>query len=192
MFNEYWYSDEQCKSLVSLVNSINHLSGSVLEIGCWEGKSTISIANACFPNELFCIDTWLGNTSESKVSHSQHITEIILSGRDVYSDFIKNMNNNTKKNYSIVKEDCFTWLQTFNDPIKFIHIDANADYNSVSDAIKLILPNMVTGGIICGNNFIYSNIERKDLNGGVEKAVRELLPGFHNSGNLWYWISDYN
>jgi hypothetical protein len=81
------------------------------------------------------------------------------------------------------------WLKIFNEPVKFIHIDASHEYDSVAETIKLILPNMVKGGIICGDDFINAHIGRTDLNGGVEKAVRELLPGFQNKGNLWFWIN---
>jgi hypothetical protein len=192
IFNEDWYSDDQCNDLIELVKSVNHLNGVLIEIGCWEGKSTICIANNCFPNVLICNDTWLGNVTESKVTGEKHITEVILEQRDVYNTFITNMNNNTKKNYTVVKEDCIEWLQTFNEYVKFIHIDASHDYDSVAETIRLILPNMVNGGIICGDDFIHSNINRHDLNGGVEKAVRELLPGFQTRGNLWNWVSSNN
>jgi predicted O-methyltransferase YrrM len=190
MFNEDWYSYDQCNDLIELVKSVNHLEGVLIEIGCWEGKSTICIANNCFPNVLICNDTWLGNVAESKVTGEKHITEVILEQRDVYNTFISNMNNNTNKNYTVVKQDCIEWLQTFNESVKFIHIDASHEYDSVAETIRLILPNMVNGGIICGDDFINSNINRHDLNGGVERAVRELLPGFQNKENLWFWINN--
>jgi len=189
MFNEDWYSQEQCNNLIGLVKMVSHLQGAVIEIGCWEGKSTINIANECYPNNIICNDTWLGNVEESKVTGIKHITEILLENRDVYSIFINNMNNNTKKNYTVVKEDCLKWLKTFYESVKFIHIDASHEYDSVAETIKLILPNMVKGGIICGDDFMSAHIGRTDLNGGVEKAVRELLPGFQNKGNLWFWIN---
>jgi len=189
MFNEDWYSNSQCKDLVDLVSFVSNLDGAVIEIGCWEGKSTINIANTCYPSTLICNDTWLGNVEESKVTGSKHITEIILENRNVYNIFINNMNNLTKKNYTVVKEDCLTWLKTFNEPVKFIHIDASHEYDSVAETIRLILPNIVKSGIICGDDFINANINGLDLNRGVERAVRELLPGFKNKDNLWYWIN---
>ena len=191
-FYDDWYSQDQCNNLIELVKNINHLNGVFIEIGCWEGNSTVSITNSCYPNNLICNDTWIGNVAESKLTGVKHITETILETRNVYEIFINNMNNNTKKNYTIVKEDCIEWLKTFNEPVKFIHIDASNEYDSVVETIKLILPNMVRGGIICGNNFLHAHIGRTDLNGGVEKAVRELLPGFQNKENLWFWINHYN
>jgi hypothetical protein len=188
MFNEDWYSNMQCSNLRMLVKQVDNIDGNVIEIGCWEGKSTINIANECYPSNVICNDTWLGNVEESKLTGIKHVTEIILENRDVYSIFISNMNKLTKKNYEIVKEDCIKWLRTFNCPIKFIHIDASHEYDSVVETIKLVLPHIVKGGIICGDDFMTANITRIDLHGGVERAVRETLPGFKNIDNLWFWV----
>ena len=190
MFNEDWYSSSQLNNLVRLVKNVKTLDGTVIEIGCWEGKSTVGLANECYPDNLICNDTWLGNVQESIVTGQEHITEKILKERDVYGIFINNMNTLTKQNYSVVKEDCIAWLKTFDKPIKFIHIDASHEYKSVRETIILALPNLVKGGIICGDDFLTANKTRIDLNGGVERAVREMLPKFKNIDNLWYFINE--
>jgi predicted O-methyltransferase YrrM len=190
MFNEDWYSSSQINNLVHLAKSVKHIEGSVIEVGCWEGKSTVSLANECYPNTLICNDTWLGNVLESIITGQEHITEKILKQRDVYGIFVNNMNKLTKRNYTVVKQDCIEWLKTFEEPIKFIHIDASHEYESVRDTIRLALPKLVKGGIICGDDFLSSNISRTDLHGGVERAVREMLPRFINIGNLWYFINE--
>ena len=188
MFHENWYSENQLKDLVNLVKQVKELNGSIIEIGCWEGKSAIRLANSCFPENLICNDTWLGNVQESVVTGITHVTEQILKERDVYTIFINNMNANTQKNYIVVKEDCIEWLKTFKGSIKFIHIDASHEYESVFETIKLVLPKMVHGGIICGDDYLSANLSRHDLHGGVERAVRESLPNHKNIGNLWYSI----
>jgi predicted O-methyltransferase YrrM len=99
------------------------------------------------------------------------------------------MKSLTKGNFSVVKQDCLEWLQTYKEPIKFCHIDASHEYQSVYDTIKLIIPNLQKGGIICGDDFLNANINRNDLKGGVERAVRESLTGFKNYGNLWYYVN---
>ena len=190
MFNEDWYSSSQINNLLLLVTTVKNLKGDIIEIGCWEGKSTIALANNCYPETLICNDTWLGNIQESIVTGQEHITEQILKTRDVYSIFINNMNTLTKQNYQIIKKDCINWLQDYNGNIKFIHIDASHEYESVFETIKLVLPKMVKGGIICGDDFLNANIHCTDLHGGVERAVRELLPNFKNIDNLWYFINE--
>ena len=98
------------------------------------------------------------------------------------------MNNNTKQNYTVVKEDCLKWLKTLEGNIKFIHIDASHEYESVIETINLVLPKMVKGGIICGDDYQSANINRHDLHGEVERAVREALPNHKSIVNLWYYI----
>jgi hypothetical protein len=97
------------------------------------------------------------------------------------------MDSCTQKNYRVVKKDCIEWLKTWDNPIKFIHIDASHEYESVFETIKLALPHMVKGGIICGDDYQSANASRTDLHGGVERAVRELLPEHKNIYNLWYF-----
>jgi hypothetical protein len=187
MFNENWYSDDQIKILSNLTGNIKNIEGDIIEIGCWEGRSTYNIANFVYPEILICNDTWLGNTEESICTNKKHITEIILENRNVYNIFIDNMNNLTKKNYQVVKKDCLKWLKTYDKPIKFCHIDASHDYESVYKTIELLLPHIVNGGILCGDDFIYS--DTPELHGGVKRAISELLPNFKHNGNIWFWIN---
>jgi hypothetical protein len=88
-----------------------------------------------------------------------------------------------------VKEDCIEWLKKYEGLIKFIHIDASHEYESVFETIKLVLPKMVKGGIICGDDYQTASINRHDLHGGVERAVKEALPNHNNIDNLWYFIN---
>jgi hypothetical protein len=48
---------------------------------------------------------------------------------------------------------------------------------------------IVKNGIICGDDFINAHAGREDLQGGVERAVKETLQGYKTIGNLWYWMS---
>jgi predicted O-methyltransferase YrrM len=190
MFHENWYSNEQLQNLGNLTERIINLQGNIIEIGCWEGKSTHYLANKIYPENIICNDTWLGNVEESKVTGTVHVSEIIARERNVFNIFIQNMNALTRGNYTVIKRDCLEWLNNYNEPIKFCHIDASHEYESVLRTIQLLLPHVVKGGILCGDDFLNSNIHRKELHGGVERAVRECLPNFQNIGNLWYWINE--
>lgn len=186
-FTEDWYSHEQGAFIADLYGDVKELEGLCIEIGCWEGKSTIYLANACYPEVLVCNDTWEGNVAEGEVMGVLHITVSLAAERDVFGRFSSNMARCTKGNYRVVKQDCQEWLPTVREPVKFCHIDASHDYQSVADSIRFLLPWVVEGGVLCGDDFLTANSGRQDLNGGVERAVRELLPGFLSRGNLWYW-----
>ena len=191
MFNEDWYNNNQAENLAGLTKEVKNLTGSIIEIGCWEGKSTSYLANSVYPEILICNDTWQGNVAESKTTGIIHISEKIAMERDVYAVFLDNMNTITQKNYRVVKDDCIKWLKSYNTPIKFCHIDASHDYRSVFKTIALLLPNVVEGGILCGDDFMNAGKNRVDLEGGVERAVEELLPNFRSIGNLWYWVKPH-
>lgn len=189
-FSENWYSNEQIKNLVETVSKVKDLEGEVVEIGCWEGKSTCALANAVYPTMVHAVDTWQGNTAEGE----DHPSVVKAKKRDVYSAFLKNVNTRTKSNVSPWKEDCFAWLARMRNPdqefkAKFFHIDAAHDYESVKKTVAMAKGHLVKGGILCGDDFLSANALRDDLNGGVERAVREMCPGVKNEGNFWYWVN---
>jgi len=188
-FHENWYPTKQLIELKSLIPLVRELEGDCIEIGCWEGRSAHTLANELYPDTLICNDTWKGNVVESKLQGSENISERIAKTRDVFAVFKNNMDVLTKGNYTVVREDCLEWLKTIERPVKFCHIDASHDYKSVFDTIQLLLPHVVKGGILCGDDFENACMSRHDLQGGVERAVREALPNFKQKGNLWYWIN---
>lgn len=185
-FEDNWYSADQLKDLRNMAGRVKDLVGDVIEIGSWEGKSSCTIANAVHPEILQCIDTWKGNVAEGQ----SHLSVVKAKQRDVHAVFLSNVAKRTKGNVRDVKMDCFEYLGYHTGPIKFLHLDASHDYESVKRAIGMTMDKMVTGGIICGDDFISSGKHRTDLNGGVERAVTELLPGVKNINNFWYWIKD--
>jgi len=48
-------------------------------------------------------------------------------------------------------------------------------------------PRVVSGGILAGDDFESAHAQRTDLQGSLARAVTEMLPGFVQEGNLWYW-----
>jgi hypothetical protein len=120
IFNENWYSDEQIENLKKLVTKVMPLKGKIIEIGCWEGKSSVAISNVCYPQVLECIDTWKGNEDENP----EHISCKIAKERDIFSIFKQNMQHCTGENFIAFRQDCFAYLRNLNSPVKFCHIDA--------------------------------------------------------------------
>lgn len=187
VFIENWYSTQQLQDLRDTYFRCKDRVGAVIEIGCWEGKSAIALARACAPEPLICIDTWEGNIAESLCIGFEHPTVTECKRRDVYGRFMANMTAGTAGNFIAVREDCLKWLDRDDQKIKFCHVDASHEYESVHATISKLLPKMVPGGVLCGDDYLSANCQRTDLHGGVERAVRELLPGHGNNGNLWFW-----
>jgi beta-1,4-mannosyl-glycoprotein beta-1,4-N-acetylglucosaminyltransferase len=182
-FHEEWYPDDQLLRAVAAYERVRALVGIVVEIGSWEGKSTVALANACHPEELLAVDTWAGSVDESPHHASVHLAR----ERDVFAQFQKNVALLTRGNVTPVRRDCHDFLADAGRPIKFVHIDASHDYASVRRTIDGCLRRLVPGGLLCGDDFLTANAGRTDLDGGVERAVRERLPGFEQIHNFWMW-----
>ncbi len=182
-FRQDWYADEQLEELTRVCELVRDLAGSVVEIGCWEGKSTIALANACYPETLAAVDHWRGNLEEGQ----DHESIRVLKETDVFAAFQRNVREMTRQNVRICKTDAFDFLSDFEKPIKFCHIDASHDYRSVRRTIEMLLPRLVPGAILCGDDYLSAHRGREDLEGGVERAVSELLEGHEHVRNFWYW-----
>ncbi len=186
-FHEEWYHPEQLKELAKLANDSMWPNGDFqeyknLEIGCWEGRSSIAITNAVYPESLYCVDTWKGNIDEK-----EPISEMAAKERNVFQQFIDNMVECTPGNFIPVQMDCHKFLREVSYIYKFVHIDASHDYESVKRTIEALLHKLIVGGVLCGDDYLTACDDRKDLNGGVMRAVKELLPNHYNIGNLWVW-----
>ena len=152
-------------------------------MGCWEGKSTAYLANACYPAELQAVDTWKGNIDENP----NHPMAVIARERDVYRVFLNNIRSLTLGNvraHVMRSRDFFARQQR---AIKFCHIDASHDFPSVKADIEAASKLLIPRGVLCGGDFLSANMQRADLQGGVERAVRELLPGMQTAKNFWLW-----
>jgi Methyltransferase domain len=132
---------------------------------------------------LYAIDSWSGNQDESE----HHVSVGLARERDVYSQFLTNTRLLTNGNIIPIRTDCHEFLASWRRPVKFAHIDASHDYRSVKRIINALAPHVVPGGVLCGDDFLTADASRQDLDGGVERAVRELLPGFEQIHNLWLW-----
>ena len=184
-FTENWYSSSQLNSLRGACGKVTKLEGAVIEIGCWEGKSTCTIANMLKDDVVQAVDTWQGNLTEGE----SHPSVVAAKERDVFGQFNRNVERLTKGNVNPLISDCFDYIQALDVPVKFAHIDAAHDYASVKKTIASLKKHLVVGGVLCGDAFISANAKRSDLGGGVERAVVEECPGFVSQENFWYWIN---
>ena len=54
--------------------------------------------------------------------------------------------------------------------------------------LEMIQPKLVTGGVLCGDDYTSAHDGRADLQGGVQRAVVELLPDHMSAANAWVWV----
>jgi hypothetical protein len=184
VFHEQWYSESELARLEAAVRFIRPLKGDIVEVGCWEGRSTAVIANACFPEPVAAVDTWSGNVAEGP----EHETVRIARQRDVFATFLENMRVLTGGNVSPMRMDVMDYLRRDARAIKFCHLDGSHDYRSVRDALEALLPRLVPGSVLIGHDYEYAHAGRDDLDGGVQRAVQEMIPEHLAFGNIWLYV----
>lgn len=148
----------------------------IAEIGTWKGASAIHQAEISrklgFDCEIVCVDTWLGNwqhrarpTGEGSISdlclksgypmlYYQFLSNVILSGVD---DIITPL---PLPSLSAVK-----LFEHYKLRPNLVYIDADHEYESVSQDLPVWFERLAPGGILCGDDFTWP---------GVERAVKEF------------------
>jgi SAM-dependent methyltransferase len=151
-FHEDWYSGPQALYVGQLARQAPE--GAMVEIGCWEGRSSVVLAQLLYPRVLHCVDHWRGNTDED----TDHKSVQIAKERDVLGTFVANMDNCTAGNWVHYvlnwQEWILMWAQgrTPQRSIAFLHLDASHDRASVRDCLAALEPFLVDGAILCGDD----------------------------------------
>jgi beta-1,4-mannosyl-glycoprotein beta-1,4-N-acetylglucosaminyltransferase len=178
-FHEDWYSGGQALYVGQQARQAPE--GAIVEIGCWEGRSSIVLAQMIHPRILHCVDHWQGNTDEA----ADHESGRIARERDVEKTFRLNMDSCTAGNWKAyaqswqewIRGGWQLWLEFDPPPISFLHLDASHDRASVRDCLQAIKPFLVDGAILCGDD-AYSE--------GVILGARDVFPEAEVVGErLW-------
>lgn len=166
VFHENWFGEASQEAVEGLVKMTSHLDGNVVEVGCWEGRSTLAIARACRPAVVHAVDTWQGSPGE--------ISSHLAGERDVLATFLANTDGHNIDAYIM---DWRTYFADHAGPTRFLHIDGEHTYEQVADNIDAALPHMVAGGVICGDDVHHPP---------VQQAVLERFPGALSVATLWW------
>jgi len=182
VFYESWCSDLEKGALKHGLDCVSSIDGAYVEIGCFEGRSTVFIANQIFPEELYAIDPWV------PIPQSDY-ENAAYSKRDIERIFRNNVEVGTKGNVQINKKG---WQQFFMEegrtpasfPVKFIYLDGPHTYDDVYDSLGILTPFIVPGGVIVGDD--YDGVE-------VRPAVDTFFGGdmtHPTSDRTWFWRRD--
>lgn len=140
---------------------------SIVEIGCWKGRSTHALLSGC-KGTVHAIDPFYGSTFKHDWIHKE------AERQDVYSQFIKNVGH--FKNLKTYKMTSMDAVIDFNDTVDMVFIDGEHRYKFILEDINEWLPK--TTKLICGHDIKHPP---------VEKAVGELLGDYKvTKKNIWY------
>ena len=169
MFNEMWFNEYSQQKLAELAKTVYNLEGSYIEVGSWEGRSTVALANAVYPQDVHAVDWWKGSKPDG------YYYEPDL--RDVFATFQQNIEELTQLNVCAYRMRWQEFAKTWDRPIKFIFIDAEHTYRAVYDNITWARTLLVPGGIICGDDYGHPP---------VREAVTDHF-GPVNTDGVWNW-----
>lgn len=145
-----WMSPAELQWLYHTAKSME----SIIELGCWKGRSTHALASGCYGN-VIAIDHFKGSAEETTGPHAEARTT------DVEAEFMKNVGSKFKN------------VLLMNEPIEqirklpqadMIFIDASHKYEDVKRDIALCRP--YAKKILCGHDYNWPE---------VNKAVDEMI-----------------
>lgn len=167
MFTEDWFCDASCSALAQLVREVADVPGRLVEVGSWEGRSTIAMANAT-TRRIDAVDTWAGSPGE--------ISAALAGERDVYATWRSNIDEATKGNVVGHRMGWREYAALDDSPVALLFIDAEHTFREVFDTIEAFLPMMAPGGTICGDDAHHPPIR---------DAVRVRFPRFEQRATVW-------
>jgi hypothetical protein len=178
-FTEEWMSQGQLDVLAALAQSTGYLDGAAIEIGTWQGRSAIPIANAIRPRVLHVVDHWQGDDPEGLAQGLGIDPELVK--RDNYGIFKANIAEGTDGNVQVWKMDWREFAAKWDQPIRFLHLDASHTRQEVADNITALLPYAVPGAIFAGDDWNWPT---------VEAGVRQAFPGraISEQFNKLWWV----
>lgn len=165
-FTEEWFHPQSCEVLADLVRAVAHLDGDIIEIGSWEGRSTLALAGAT--NEtVHAVDTWRGSPGEE--------SEALAAERDVYATFLA---NTAGRNIEAHRMDWRDFFAGYHGRAKLVFIDGLHTYDEVRATIAEVLPRMVPGGVVCGDDQHHPPVR--------EAVIQWFGPNTNVKATLWW------
>jgi Methyltransferase domain len=146
---------------------------SVIEVGCWKGRSTYALLAAC-QGPVYAVDTFAGTPGTLASLHP---------GESTLPEFLRNVGHFT--NLRVVVGTADQWIDEIrlSQPggcVDMTFIDGDHSYDAVRKDIGALAP--YTRRLICGHD-----IDKKDCP-GVRRAVQELIgTPRRGPGSIWYW-----
>lgn len=164
-------------SLLSLLESVKHLDGSVAELGVYKGGTLKAMAEACPEKTCYGLDTWKGLPAEAWQE-----------GETMQAGFLADVSlavvsNNMPVNCKLVQGVFPQSAADIDEQFCFAHVDMDYEI-STADAIAWLRPRMVSGGLIVFDDWHEIGCP------GVEKAIkRAKLKVIESAPNQCYWIA---
>jgi predicted O-methyltransferase YrrM len=137
--------------------------GVIVEIGSWKGKSAVCLALGSKAGSnvmVYCVDP-----------HQDTPTHKHFGVKRTYADFIENIKIAGVDDIVLpITKTSKEAAGAFNEPIEFLFIDGEHDFESVKSDVELWFPKVIDGGIIAFHDYSAS---------GVYKVIKKYVYKSH-------------
>jgi predicted O-methyltransferase YrrM len=147
-----WLAEsEGCELFQLAKNHTPHFRPRVVELGSWKGKSSVLLAGGLLGKEnpkLYCIDPFGRDESDD---YQRRYYEPLLAGeaRPIQEIFLQNMKDcGVAKVAVAIKGYSFDLAEGWSEPIDFLFIDANHEYEAAARDFRMWSPFVKEGGIV--------------------------------------------
>jgi len=150
------------------------------ELGSWKGRSLIA-TGICLPESstLYAVEHCDGNAGKEQTTHFEARFCGWIRGHLTLASSLIAQENPTVDVEPILMKTSEAALHVPDRSLDCVFIDADHTYKGCKEDIQNWLPKLKHRGLLCGHDFGHA---------GVEKAVKEMLPGFGRGfGSIWYW-----
>jgi predicted O-methyltransferase YrrM len=156
---------ENLKILASLILS-QEVAGDVVEIGSWQGRSTIYLKHATDYSgngRFIAIDDFKGNIG---FESDYVVNQKDLS--DLKENFYRNIRNSFISSIELIPLKSYEAARLIEGPIRFLFIDGDHSYNGVKSDMESFCDKLVKGGLIAFDDFAEHST-------GVMKVIDEYI-----------------
>src|SRR5262245_52870797 len=154
-----WLSEREAITLFDLAQSVRNDRPVVVEIGSWVGKSSIIIGKGLKGKTdptLYCIDPFNGDADDA--DRPLYAREAGTLPKTLKEVFLENMRNNGVLDVVRPLEGySFAFAPDFNEPIDFLLIDGNHDYEAVLQDYEQWSPKVRPGGVIAFHDVVFGD-----------------------------------
>lgn len=176
-----WLNESNKIRLPQLMKSCN--AKVVVELGSWLGAFTIFIADHLDDSsKVYAVDIW-EETPECTSAMGLKPAEAQKFYQILYQQFLSNMIHQ-KLTHKIIPIRMRTVEAAEKVDINpdLVYVDASHAEEDVYNDVKSWYPKIVSGGIMCGDDWGWPSVRR-----GVTRIAEELNQTIHAEGNIWWF-----
>ena len=158
LYIDGWLSYSEAIALYESARSLKAESPIVVEIGSWQGKSSVVLARAIKVKRqsvLYCVDPF--NATNNGVQDPTFVQRTRRMDRSLLDTFVKNMRTNGV--YDVIRilhGMSHDFAGSFAEKIDLLYIDGNHEYDAVRRDYEEWAPHLKRGGIIAFHDVVRS------------------------------------